>query len=379
MMTRATGLIALLLVPILAGAATFSSARTLILSEIPNGNAYVAGGDVRVTAASSADLVAAGGTVTVLSPVAGDLMVAGGTIDIQERVGGDVRLAGGQVHAEGAAGDLLAAGGVVRITGETGEAHLTGASVEHLGGARGPVTIYATSAVLAGEFDGDVTVTVSDRLTLGEGTVIRGALRYNAPQEAAIPASAEVGEVIYTGSSFFLPTAEEARTFALAGLGVLFVVRLVSALLAAGVMGALFPSLAQAVGDRALARSVRHFALLALLGFGIIVATPILLFLLAASFVGLGIAFIVGAAYLLLLLLSYIYAAVIAGAALMRAVTKRATFYWRDAVLGMLVLQLVGPIPFVGALVVLILVCAAAGSLIALAYARAFPPSALEE
>ena len=89
--------------------------------------------------------------------------------------------------------------------------------------------------------------------------MVTGAHKYKPPQEANIPASATVGSVVYTGSSAFLPTTEEAETFALAGLGVFFVVRLISAVVASGLMAGLFPVFSQRIVDRTLTQSVGRF------------------------------------------------------------------------------------------------------------------------
>ena len=59
-------------------------------------------------------------------------------------------------------------------------------------------------------------------------------------------------------------------------------------------------------------------------------------------------------------------------AALARGISKRRIVSWRDAVLGMLVLALVGAIPVLGGLVALILMLAAAGALISISYRFAF-------
>src|SRR5262249_49067250 len=150
-----------------------------------------------------------------------------------------------------------------------------GRQVTFSNGSNGPVTIYGSDIALAGTFKGDVAVVASDRVSLAEGTIIHGTFKYDAPQQADIPASAVVGGgVTYTGKSF-LPTTQEAQTFAIAGASIFFFVRILALLIAVGVFGALLPHLAQAVSDRALGYSVKRFVLLTLLGFGIIVATPV--------------------------------------------------------------------------------------------------------
>ncbi len=77
--------------------------------------------------------------------------------------------------------------------------------------------------------------------------------------------------------------------------------------------------------------------------------------------------------YALLLILGYLYAGVVAGAALVRGLLKRPSVSWRAGVLGMLVLYLIGAIPVLGKVVILVLSVAAIGALSAVFYGAAFP------
>ncbi|HVX90683.1 MAG TPA: polymer-forming cytoskeletal protein [Candidatus Paceibacterota bacterium] len=367
-------LLATILLPLGLSAATIEGGRSLVVSDAPAGNTYLYGADLTLTAPVTGDLSALGGTLTVSAPVSGDALLLGGTVDVKKPVLGDVRALGGTVHIEDSVtGDVAAAGGAVTVDAAPSFAWVAGGKVVFTHGANGPVTVYGNTVTLSGTFTGNVKVIASDGLTLGQGTVIHGALEYDAPQQADIPTDAVVdGGVTYTGKSF-LPTTQEARTFAVAGAGVFFLVRIIAVIIAAGLIAGLFPRLAQAVADHALPRSRSRFVLLTLLGFGVIVATPVFILILLASFAGAAVALLVGAAYLLLMLLSYLYAAVIAGGALSRLLVKRPLFLWRDAVLGMLALSLVTLVPVVGWLVLLILFAAACGTLVSLLYRSAFP------
>lgn len=373
-MIRSATLIGLLFfLPLSAFATTFTGDEALIVAEPPSDNAYLIGPEVRVATSVPKDIAAVAGTIVLAAPVGGDALLAGGDINVRESVGGDLRAVGGRIFIEEAvAGDLIAAGGSITVTGAAHDIRIAGGTVSITNGSTGSVIIYGAAVTLSGNYAGEVTVVASDRLTLGEGTVITGALKYNAPQEAFIPASASVGAVTYTGSSAFLPTTEEAETFALAGLGVFFVVRLISAAVASGLIAGLFPEFTQRIVSRTLTPSVGRFALLVLIGFAVMIATPVLVFLLMVSFAGIGIGLVVGAAYVLLMLLSYLYAGVLAGAAITKGIFKRPIVTWQHAVLGMIVLRVVGVIPGVGFLISVILTAAAAGALLLTCYKFAF-------
>lgn len=365
----------LLFAPLLAFASTLETGRTLVLSEASTTNAYLAGTDVTVVAPLSGDLLAAGATVTAEAPIAGDALVAGGQVTIQKAVAGDVRVGGGTIVIDAPiGGDLIAVGGSVTASTSAKDTRIAAGSVRLMGGSSGPVILYGSDISISGNFNGDVTIEASDKITIGEGTHIHGALRYNAPQEIVVPPSAVIeGSTTYIGSSSFLPSTEEAHTFAIAGATILFIVHLLAVLILAGLFAGLFPTFTANIAERTLAdKSAGRFVLLALLGFGILVATPVLILILVLSFVGIGLALALAALYALFLLMAYVYAGIIAGAALSRALLKRHVITWREAVLGMLVLYLIGVIPVLGMLVKVILVMAAGGAIASLAFVFAF-------
>lgn len=377
-MRHSIPLVALLLaLPTLASAATFAEDKTLVLSTSPVDNAYLAGTSVTVSTPLPADLAAIGGTVTTYSPIAGDALIGAGTVDVEQEVKGDVRAAGGRVTIAGpVSGDVVAAGGRVNISGGARDMRVAGAYVNISGGARGPVVVYGADVTLSGEYDGDVEVIASDRFVIGEGTHIRGALKYNAPVQAEVPASAQIdGGTTYTGSYAYVPTNAEAQKFAIAGAGIFFMVRLLAMMITAGLIAGLFTRFTLALADRVYVRRPGRLALVALLGFGITIATPVLILLLLVSFVGVGLAFLLGAAYVLLLLLSYTYAGILAGG-LVRRVGSRAPYpgiSWKDALLGMFIFFVLGSIPYIGWAVTLVGMSFTLGAIVSGLYAFAFP------
>ncbi|MBU0750180.1 hypothetical protein KKH15_01540 [Patescibacteria group bacterium] len=364
----------ILLVPGSALAATVAGDRTVVLTEAPVDNTYLVGTDVTVTVPLPADLVAAGTSLKVFAPVKGDVMLAGATINVAREVGGDLRAVGGSISIQDdVAGDLILGGGSVTVSGKAKDIRIAGGSVRVTDGSTGPVTIYGTDVFLSGAFAGDVTVVASNTVTLGEGTSIQGALKYNASQQAGIPESVTVlGGVEYTGASTYLPTIEEAKTFALAGTGVFLTVKFIAALVLTGLLAGLFPVFTEKLTQRVLRRRPGQVVLLALLGFGIFVATPVFILLLLVSFVGIGLAVLLGILYALLFVLAYVYAAVLVGALIAHFAFKRDIFTWRWALLGVLALQILDFIPYVGPIAVSVLSAAAAGTIALIAYRFAF-------
>ncbi|MDD2657725.1 MAG: hypothetical protein PHD04_03660, partial [Candidatus Pacebacteria bacterium] len=199
-----------------------------------------------------------------------------------------------------------------------------------------------------------------------------GSLSYEAPEPAAIPASATIiGSIEYTSASY-LPDVGTSRTLAFASVGFFLFARVLGALILAGLLAGLFPRLAEAIAFRAYTKP-RSVLLTMLLGFAILVATPVLLILLSLTFVGIGLALLLGTLYVLLVLLSLLYAGILIGALFARRFAHRDTILWRDGALGMLAFSLIALVPFIGLLVVLLLTIFTAGALLKLFFQFAFP------
>ncbi len=372
-------LFVLLIVAPAAHAATLLSGRVVSVSSSTPDNTYIAAGQVNVNVPSVADLCAIGGTITISAPIAGDALLAGGTVDVQKPVAGDARILGGRVNVTDTVnGDLMVAGGFVTVSGKAKSTYIGGGTVEMTNGSNGPVTIYGADVTLSGEYNGDVEVVASDRLMLGQGTVIHGALKYNAPQQADIPASAHIYKAVnYIGSAPYFPHVQQAKTIAVAGLWIFFLVQVAAVIIATGLIAGLFPMLSEKVTEMALTRGPERFILMTLLGFATFVAVPVLILLLLVSVVGVGVAFILAASYALFILISYVYACVLAGSALLYVIRrKNRSAAWRislrGALLGVAVLYVIGLVPYIGLIVKVIISAAAGGALLSLFYVFAF-------
>ena len=236
-----------------------------------------------------------------------------------------------------------------------------------------PVIIYGNNISLAGDFAGNVTLVATGHVSLAVDTLIRGKLSYEAPEEEIFPASVTIiGGIKYTNASY-LPDAGTSRILAFVSIGFFLFVRILGALILAGLLAGLFPSLAEAVALRAYEERPRRILLTMLLGFAILVAAPILIMLLALTFVGIGLALLLLILYALLVLFALLYAGILLGSMFARRFQKRETVLWHDGVLGMLALSLVALVPVFGLFVVLILSLFTAGALLLIFFHFAFP------
>lgn len=355
--------------------ASFTAGRSLVVASSSLGNVYLAGISVISTAPVSGDLSAIGGSIVATAPVAGDEFLLAGSVSSRAAVAGDVRTAGGGIIIDGSvAGDLVAFGYSVRtIARPLGSVFIIAANAALSDGAAAPVIIYGNTITLAGDFADNVNIVATGRLTIAASTTIRGKLVYEAPEAATIPSSAVIlGGVEYTSASY-LPDAGTSRILALVSFGFFLFARIFGALILASLFAGLFPRLAEAIVERVETKRVRSLLLAMLLGFGILVATPVLTILLALTFVGIGLALLLIILYALLVLLSLLYAGILLGSLFARRFSGREDVLWRDGMLGMLALSLIAFIPFVGLFIILILTLFTAGALLQIFFHFAFP------
>jgi hypothetical protein len=355
--------------------ASFSAARSLVDASTSVGNAYLAGISVVVTVPIKGDLSAVGGNIVSAAAVAGDELLLAGSIDSRAEVSGDFRAVGGNITVEKPiADDLVAFGLSINDLGRAGgSVFIVALNTTLADGASGPVVIYGNNVSLAGDFASDVKVIASGRVTLAPDTKILGAFSYESPETAAIPASALIiGGTTYTNISY-LPNAGTSRALALVSVWFFLIVRILGALILAGLLAGLFPRLAEQVVGCARTKQTRDILLTLLLGFALLVATPILLVLLALTFVGIGIAILVFIAYAFIVFLSIVYAGILLGGIFARRFARRETVLWHDGVLGMLALSLIALIPFIGLFIALLLAVFSAGALLLIFFNFAFP------
>ncbi|MDO8566553.1 MAG: hypothetical protein Q7R58_00170 [bacterium] len=355
--------------------ASFSAARSLVVASSSLGNAYLAGISIVSTAPVSGDLSAIAGSIVAAAPVAGDELLFAGSIRSRARVGGDVRAVGGSVFIEDAiAGDLVAFGYSVNDSGGVGgNVFIIAANTTISNGASGPVTIYGNNILLSGDFADDVEIIAIGRVALAASTTIAGTLSYQAPEPAAIPESAIItGGVEYTNASY-LPDAGTSRILAFMSIGFFLFVRIVGALILAGLLAGLFPRLAETMAKRAYTARPSRILLTILLGFAVFVVTPVLFLILTLTFVGIGLALILFISYLFIMLLSLSYAGILLGSFFSRRYLKRETVLWHDGVLGMLALSLIALVPYLGIFIALLLTTFSAGALLLIFFHFAFP------
>jgi hypothetical protein len=317
---------------------------------------YAFGGTVTIAGNVTGDVVASGGQVTVSGSVTGDVVAAGGTVAISGKVDGDVRAAGGTVTIGGAVGeDALVAGGQVSIgQGSTvGGDVIVGAGRFVLDGAvTGSVVGEAGSYTRSGTIGGTEDVRIQQPPAQAQPTAtarLLDAIRY----VIAVVAFGILAWWLAPRLVLAAVAAVVGRPLPSLGWGIAALVGFVGLVIVLIILGAL-------VG-----------AILAVLGFGGLVALDVFALLTALSGLFIGFAVVVG--FLVDALVGFALARYVSGrrgvvgAATPDPGMTRVSQDLPTLVVGAAVIAILSSLPLVGGLVKLVVALVGLGALV-LAY-----------
>lgn len=329
---------------------------------------YAVGGVLSVSGNVAGDVISVGGEVSVAGDVAEDILIAGGDIDLSGVIGGDIRAVGGEiVVSNNVAEDVVVAGGVVRILSSSvigGDVIVASGFTSVSGVVKGDLTIYGDEVLIDGSVAGNVVINFANKVTISSDAVISGDLIYSAKKEIEIPEGAFIGGEI----TFNEPKSKKGDfNRGIAGIiGVLFAIKFMSLLIASVVTVLVFKKFSKIVGKN----TFENFAKNTLVGFIVMVVVSVSSVLLIISIFGMSIGFILIGACLLLLFISKIFAAIVAGAVLSKWFMKDIIVDWKWTLLGAVSLKLVWFIPVLGQLVGVVFVVASYGAIATILYQK---------
>ncbi|MCB9810821.1 MAG: hypothetical protein H6779_01030 [Candidatus Nomurabacteria bacterium] len=359
---------AVVLVPTVSLAATIQAGEEVSIKKgvEVNDNLYVAGGNVTLAADIAGDLFAAGGNVLVTGKVSDDIALVGGSVTVLGDVGGDVRVAGGNILLTGdVGGELIVMGGSVLVSSDVTvnkDLILVGGQVTLDGNVLGNVRINGGVATINGQVSGKVEAEVTDSLTLGETAVINSGLGYAGRSENILKkdeAAVVEGETVF--KMVERPQKPDAENVIAALLGALFVFKLITTIVAALILVWLFRRFSETVVQDAIADPLAKLGK----GFVAVVIVPVVIVLLFVTIFGLPLGILTILAYILLLMLSGIYAGVLAGVWLLKLIGNgQITITWFKVVIGVLLLTLVSLIPIVGWIITFLVFLITVGTIV---------------
>jgi cytoskeletal protein CcmA (bactofilin family) len=307
------------------------------ISGTVNGDVYAAGGQILIDGSVNGDLLVAGGSVTLSGQVAQDVRVVGGQVSLSGKVGRNLAVLGGNVELTPAAvisGSLVAAGGNVHLAAPLG------------GGAR----IAAGSLTISHRVGGDVEAAAGS-LRITSKAEIKGSVEYVSQHEASVDPGARIGGALRRRPPPALPRPSPVKILAvLAGLSLVVIAgSFVSTLILGLLSMRFFPSYHQAA-----VRTLRDRPWSVLgIGFVAAVITPVVCLVLFATVLGIPLALILAAAYLIVLYWGRIFAVHRLGDAICRLFRATPRPQWAFA-LGLVAYYLLALIPVIGWMLMLL-------------------------
>lgn len=335
-----------LFVPSVALAAQFKTGDSpnVSASETINDDLYITGGDVSVDGTVNGDVIAAGGMVTVTGTVKGDLIVAGGSLNLRGTVEDDLRAAGGSIRIGGKVNDdLIVGGGDVRI-----ERDSTVGGDTKLGGGQ---------VAIAGKTN-TVEAAVG-KLTVANTAEINGDLRYWSDEKISV---AEGAKISGTTEQKMVERKDEGEgKWRKGGVGV--VLGIIGTALFAWLFSLIVSNKTHAVAETMKAQ----FGPNLLWGFLSLIAIPAAAIILMITVIGLPIGILTMLAFPLIVYLGWLMTVLTVGYWVYRWITKQEKVgSWVYALVGAVVLVLLGFIPVLGWIVVALVFLASLGGMLRL-------------
>ena len=276
------------------------------------------------------DLSAVGGTVLIAGTITGDVEATGGSVVVAETgvVRGDLTAIGGSVLVEGAIdGDVVVSGGSVLVR----DSARVGGSLEAAAGSVRMDGAVGGDARLAGE-----TVLVGPTASVG-GDLLYDAETVTVAPDASVAGITRAEEGIVTIETELAPPALPRGVGAAYGL-------LANLALGAALLVAV-PGFTRAVTTVGTRESLRSGGV----GLLTFVGVPVVLVLVALTVVGIPLSLGGLVTFALLLWVAFVYGCLAVGGWLLSLIDREDR--WLTLVVGVVIVTLVGLVPFVGGIV----------------------------
>ncbi len=349
--------LAIILIPWGVAKATDTKAGDSIYvakDEIVSGNFFAAGNTITIDGTISGDLIAAAQTINVNGRVEGDIIVAGQNITINGEVGGNIRTAGNAISLNGPVARNLNAFGATIVLGNGAkigwDALLAGASIEMRGTIDGSLKGHAEKILISGKIGKDANINLSgnlnnESLVVSPEAVINGDLSYIAKKPAKISDQANISGQVEQK----VPETKPTNQFLTWIWGRIF------AIFAALVVGLVPVFLGKKVVPKVLEKmNDRPFKVL-LPGLIIMLVLPPIALLLLFTIIGIPLAIIIAAWWLIAVYVAKIISAIFIGQLIFAKVSKKehVHLFW-SLLLGVVICWLLFSIPPIGWILCLI-------------------------
>lgn len=309
---------------------------------------HLAGRNIVVDAKTTGDLLLVGETILSNGDVENSLFIAGGTVTVRSHVLRHVRIAGGTVTLSGKVdGDVYIAGGDVTITDSAeimGGVYIASGTLNVGGKINGELRIGSGTVVIDGVI-GSANI-YGDDIRLTSRAKVNGNFDYHSSKTATIdPTAVITGQTNYT--KYETSKSDKYGFFFGAAFTLGYLLRILGAILLGWLLIRYWPRTSRKIADFAFGSP------LPAIGYGLIamLVTIFAVIVLAMSIVGIGLAGIVFALWVLTLMLGSIIGKILLGSWLYRLFKREAGYQLTigTVALGVVVSALLIFVPIIGA------------------------------
>ncbi len=328
--------------PVLAADLRGGDTITVASGEVVDDDLYIAGNTIIIDGTVNGDLWAFGSTITVNGDVNGSIVAIGQTVNVNGNVGHAVRLVGQTINISGnVSGDLIVFGSEANIASKVkigGDMLFSAGNVRLNGPVEKDVKGSGSEVIVANVVGGDVELKVKN-LTLTSSANVQGNLTYTSENEADIQSGAKVeGKTTHN-----MPEVKKPAPFSgIVGKLIGFLMALVTGL----IIILIIPGRSASVAD-----SIRNKPWTSL-GWGAVIlfATPLAAIVVCITVIGIPVGLIALALYAIAIYISQVFVGLFIGRWIIgrfRGTESKAIMVGALA-LGLVILTLLGLIPYLG-------------------------------
>lgn len=331
--------------------------------EVLNQDYFAFGESIEISGRVKGDVYALGGNILVDGTIDGDLLVGGGSVTITGSIVQDIRIAGGHVVIGGHIGRnaTIGAGNLdVTPSGRIQGGLVAGSGKVHLGGLiEGNAVVGAGNLLVSHAINGNLKAAAGSIRLTSQAQVAKD-FTYWSHRTASIDHQARIAGIV-TKHALPIEFFPSPKDLAVSLIGLILVLKVASffSTLVLGLL--LFRFYPQFI--RRSIKNLQHESLKVLgLGFLILFLTPVVIFLLASTVIGLPVAALVLALFLVYLYLARIMVIAWAGQRLFAWIGKCQYEKWSFAA-GLVMYSLLTLLPVLGQVVTFLTVLFGLGTM----------------
>ncbi|MDH3656219.1 MAG: zf-HC2 domain-containing protein [Myxococcales bacterium] len=303
----------------------FLAGKTAIVAGVVDGDVFAAAERVEITGTVRGNVYSAGETVTIAGAVSGNVHAAGKNVEVDTKIGGSGFLAGQNIIVtEGS--DLVRGG------------YFAGESVRSKGRVGRDLIFAAETMDVNGSVERNVRG-YGSQVTVSTTGSVGGDLHVTVPSQDAV--EVDDGATVGGVTIIDIDKKEERRAFLYPGFYFGVLAKALAMLLMGLVLVTLFPSLRPPAPESS-KEVLRDMGL----GFVALIATPVVMLIIALTLIGIPVSIVLGVVYAVLLFLSTLVVAYFAAQRLPAADSRRRLVL--NTGVSLLVILFVVAIPFVG-------------------------------